>query len=40
MLGPGDRLIVDGSSLGGLEWRVARLMPTTLYSRMLARAAA
>jgi hypothetical protein len=40
MLGPGDRIIVDGSSLGVLEWRVARLMPATLYSRMLARAAA
>ena len=39
-LGPGDRIIVDGSSLGALEWRVARLMPATLYSRMLARAAA
>ena len=40
VLGPGDRIIVDGSSLGDLEWRVARLMPATLYSRMLARAAA
>jgi len=40
MLGPGDRIIVDGSSLGDLEWRVARLMPATLYSRMLARIAA
>ena len=40
VLGPGDRIIVDGSSLGTLEWRVARLMPATLYSRMLARAAA
>ena len=40
VLGPGDRIIVDGSSLGALEWRVARLMPATLYSRMLARAAA
>ena len=37
VLGPGDRIIVDGSSLGALEWRVARLMPATLYSRMLAR---
>ena len=37
VLGPGDRIIVDGSSLGDLEWRVARLMPATLYSRMLAR---
>ena len=36
VLGPGDRIIVDGSSLGDLEWRVARLMPATLYSRALA----
>jgi hypothetical protein len=40
VLGPGDRIIVDGSSLGALEWRLTRLMPATLYSRMLARAAA
>ena len=40
VLGPGDRIIVDGSSLGALEWRVARLMPATLYSRLLARTAA
>jgi len=38
VLGPGDRIIVDGSSLGALEWHVARLMPATLYSRLLARA--
>jgi hypothetical protein len=37
VLGPGDRIIVDGSSLGDLEWRVARLMPATIYSRVLAR---
>jgi hypothetical protein len=37
VLGPGDRIIVDGNSLGDLEWRVTRLMPATLYSRMLAR---
>jgi hypothetical protein len=37
VLGPGDRIIVDGSSLGDLEWRVARLMPATVYSRTLAR---
>ncbi len=37
VLGPGDRIIVDGSSLGDLEWRVARLMPATIYSRTLAR---
>ena len=40
VLGPGDRIIVDGSSLGALEWRVARLIPATVYSRVLARAAA
>jgi hypothetical protein len=40
VLGPGDRIIVDGSSLSALEWRVARLMPATLYSRRLAHAAA
>ena len=37
VLGPHDRIIVDGSSLGDLEWRVARLMPATLYSRILCR---
>ena len=36
VLGPGDRIIVDGSSLGDLTWRVARLVPATLYSRALA----
>jgi hypothetical protein len=36
ILGPGDCIIVDGSSLGDLEWRVAHLMPATLYSRALA----
>ena len=37
VIGPGDRIIVDGSSLSALEWRVARLMPATVYSRALAR---
>ena len=37
VLGPGDHIIVDGSSLSALEWRVARLMPATVYSRALAR---
>ena len=36
VLGPGDRIIVDGSSLGDLEWRVPHLMPVTLSSRALA----
>ena len=35
-LGLNDLIIVDGSSLGDLEWRVARLMPATIYSRALA----
>jgi hypothetical protein len=39
VLGPGDRIIVDGSSLSVLEWRIARLAPATLQSRMLARTA-
>ena len=39
VLGPDDRIIIDGSSLGLLEWRVARLMPASLHSRMLARTA-
>jgi hypothetical protein len=36
VIGPGDRIIVDGSSLGDLEWRVARMIPATLDSRALA----
>ena len=36
----GDRIIVDCSSLCDLEWRVVRLIPATLYSRMRARNAA
>jgi hypothetical protein len=36
VLGPGDRIIVDGSSLGDLEWRVPHLMQATLSSRALA----
>ena len=39
VIGPGDRIIVDSSSLGDLECRVARLMPATLRSRMLTRVA-
>ena len=35
-LGPSDRIIFDGNSLGDLESRVARLVPATLYSRRLA----
>jgi hypothetical protein len=41
ILGPGDRIILDGSSLTALESRVTRLVPATLYSRILfARAVA
>jgi hypothetical protein len=35
-LGPNDRIIIDDDSLAGLEARVARLVPATLYSRQLA----
>ena len=40
VLGPADRIIFDGSSLSDVESRVTRLVPATLYSRMLARVAA
>lgn len=40
VLGPADRIILDGSSLSGVESRVARLVPATLYSRALAARAA
>jgi hypothetical protein len=36
VLGPSDRIILDGGSLCDLEPRVARLVPATVYSRMLA----
>ncbi len=31
-----DRIILDGDSLTGLESKVARLVPATIYSRALA----
>jgi hypothetical protein len=41
VLGPADRIIFDGNSLSDLESRVERLVPATIYSRMLvARAVA
>jgi hypothetical protein len=40
LLGPGDRIILDGDSVTNLEARTARLVPATLLSRMLARATA
>jgi hypothetical protein len=39
MLGPGDRIILDDDSVTNLEARAARLVPATLYSRILARIA-
>ncbi len=35
-LGPSDRIILDDDSVTNLETRTTRLVPTTLYSRMLA----
>jgi hypothetical protein len=40
VLGPGDRIILDGDSVSNLEAKATRLMPATLYSRTLARATA
>ena len=40
MLGPTDRIILDGNSLIDLESKVTRLVPATIYSRMLAARAA
>jgi hypothetical protein len=37
VLGPGDRIILDGDSIANLEARTARLVPATVYSRWLAR---
>jgi hypothetical protein len=39
LLGPGDRIILDDDSVPNLETRATRLVPATLYSRMLARTA-
>jgi len=39
LLGPGDRIILDDDSVINLETRAARLVPATLYSRILARTA-
>jgi hypothetical protein len=36
VLGPADRIILDGSSLSAVESRVARFVPATVYSRALA----
>ena len=39
LIGPGDHIILDDDSIVRLEARAARLVPATLYSRMLARTA-
>jgi hypothetical protein len=39
VLGPGDRIILDDDSVSNLEARASRLVPATLYSRMLAHTA-
>ena len=39
LLGPGDRIILDDDSVMNLETRTARLVPATVYSRMLVGAA-
>ncbi|MBI4487285.1 MAG: hypothetical protein HY655_14880 [Acidobacteria bacterium] len=36
LLAPGDRVILDGDSVINLEARAARLVPATVYSRLLA----
>jgi hypothetical protein len=35
-LGPGDRVILDDDSVTNLETRTTRLVPATVYSRLLA----
>ena len=40
LLGPGDRIILDDDSVTNLEARATRLVPATLYSRVLARTTA
>ena len=35
VIGPADPIILDDSSLNGLESKVARLAPATIYSRLL-----
>jgi hypothetical protein len=40
LLGPGDRIILDDDSVMNLETKTTRLVPATLYSRMLAGRAA
>jgi hypothetical protein len=40
VLGPDDRIILDDDSMTTLEARAERLVPATLYSRLLSRAPA
>jgi hypothetical protein len=40
VLGPGDRIILDDDSVMNLEARTTRLVPATLYSRLLVGRAA
>jgi hypothetical protein len=40
LLGPGDRIILDDDSVMNLETKATRLVPATVYSRMLAGRAA
>jgi hypothetical protein len=39
LLAPGDHIILDDDSVINLEARATRVVPATLYSRMLARTA-
>ena len=36
LLGPGDRIILDDDSMTNLEAKTTRLVPATVYSRLLA----
>jgi hypothetical protein len=36
LLSPGDRIILDDDSMPNLEARMMRLVPATVYSRLLA----
>ncbi len=36
VLGPGDRIILDDDSLTNVEAKTTRLVPATVYSRLLA----
>ena len=35
ILGPGDRVILDGDSVNSLESKIANLVAASVYSRML-----